>query len=191
MSEYQDHLPTWRHLHAKYDLSGRSLLEYGCGSGTRQLTKLFSRCHSVELWHHEFLSLDWFRNLSEEMSGGKWSGRDVEVCQEILEAERAIRGGRIDTRAFSGPAVDWLRGVIRADVEASRPYFVFVDPGIHMRGEIARIVMEERLARVVVVHDHAWPDDRYGYHLLADIGGWEMTIPVPGGLGTAVFEQRG
>jgi dTDP-4-dehydrorhamnose 3,5-epimerase len=193
MSNYIDHLPTWEALSKFHDFSRCTVLEYGCGVGTKTLCKLFKKCISVELYHEDFLLPNWFQQLSDELEQSQvsnWCGKLVRVDGSICQIEDDIRKNNlIQTRNLESPSKEFLKQVIQSDIEKHRPDVVFVDPGIHLRGEIARIIMENYWSPLVVLHDYNWQDDRYGYHLLKDIPNYSLSVPIPGGLGTAVYSQ--
>lgn len=191
MDLYTDHTPTWNVLANRHKLSHMTLLEYGCGLGTIPLCGLFRNCVSVELYHDKFLTTEWFNKVSGEIKKHgvhNWQGRVQEVSTQICNVEHEIRDLDIcKERTFEGSSVQELKYIVEQDIKKYNPHVVFVDPGIHMRGEIAKIIMDNYWANIVVVHDYNWPDCRYGYQLLQNPKDYIFELPVPGGLGTAVY----
>jgi hypothetical protein len=194
MSEYIDHLPTWQTLAGQHDFSNMTLLEYGCGAGTKTLCQLFKKCVSIELYDKSFLPPNWFLQLELQMrkdAVNNWEGKLVQVSENISNIEHQIRyQDLIITREYSGSVVDELKKIISNDVQTYQPDVIFIDPGIHARGEMARIIMENKWASLVIVHDYYWGDLRYGYHLIKETPHYAMSIPNPGGVGTAVYALK-
>jgi hypothetical protein len=189
METYTDHIPTWNALATTHEFSKMSVLEYGCGAGTRHLCSLFQKCHSVELYHPSFLTRKWFDELTVQLHDvPNWDGRAVEVVSDICEIENEIRNLHVyKERPYDANISAILSQIVEEDIRKYKPNVIFIDPGIHLRGEIGKLIMDNHWADMVVVHDYNWPDARYGYHLLKAPTDYALTIPVPGGTGTAVF----
>lgn len=122
------------------------LLELGLGEGTKFLLTLSPKVYSIELAclpeHHE-----WFDRIENELRGEEGWKPYLYECEDKYEV-------RVKTY------VSGQLGRIKPDV-------VFVDPGVHFRGDLVNLMMEKKV-KYIFAHDTKQGfDDESG-----DIYGW-------------------
>jgi hypothetical protein len=178
-SAYQDHLPSFKKLLEVVDTSThpKRLLEFGLGESTLEFVKMFDHVHSVELFSPNLVPKDWYYSIEKKLGDNpKWTADLVEMTPAMRKIEEEIRLKNIVNNRVWDPESELaqdIREIVVNAINASEPDIIFVDCGSHCRGEILKFIMtthEDYNANFLVAHDTSWPDLRYSYHLLQNLG---------------------
>lgn len=142
----------------------KNALEFGLGDGTEYLLDNVDYLLSVELSVSE-LNKDWtekIQNLLKERN--IWKLEYVECPQSIIDSNILIQKNQnqIDDKTY----LKDLHVLIDGYLTEKKWDLVFVDPGIHHRGDIVNRCMEKDID-IILAHDTKFPEI-YGYSLISN-----------------------
>lgn len=108
--DWQDFLQEQIQLHKP-----KTIVEFGLGEGTELFTRLADKVYSIELACRDE-HIEWFNKISEDLKDHeKWKGY-IHNCEDEYTSK--------------------VRAYINLQLGRIRPDFVFVDPGVHFRGQL-------------------------------------------------------
>ena len=145
----------------------RNMIEFGLGVGTPYLADNCEFLKSVELSLGEY-NLEWFNKTKDDMKGRKnWDCEYVEVNKKIFDANDRAQNLRFpleDTKYL----ID-LRKIVNKHLDEREYDFIFVDAGIHTRGDIVNMSFGK--ADIIAAHDTSRDPNRvlknvYGYNIV-------------------------
>lgn len=157
-TDWQPHLEEFI-LQKKNDI--KVVLELGLGEGTDTFVKLADMVYSIELLHfpeHE----GWFEKMQEKY-------KDVPNWKGYLH------------RCEKNEITNGVSGYLNLQVARIKPDFVFVDPGVHFRGDLVNLMMARGI-RYIAAHDTRQgfsqeENDIYGWgKIKAEEYGYEVVI---------------
>ncbi|MEK9767530.1 MAG: hypothetical protein VW683_01305 [Betaproteobacteria bacterium] len=163
--------------HAKYLLPKiqergvKTFLEFGLGDGTQHYLNAGLQVESVELSFDE--RSDWYDKCVERYSGSpNWNGTFVQIPESLRVMENNIRTDKnsdkiphrkVDQQLLIFKDQPWFDdwSAMLAPWSETTWDCVFVDPGIHLRSELA--VYFSTRAKMVAVHDIGNGHKMYGW----------------------------
>lgn len=144
-----------------------NMIEFGLGIGTPYLADNCQHLKSVELSLGSY-NLGWYEKTQELMKNYKnWESEYIIVNDKISDAnDRAqkLRFPLSDTKYL----VD-LEKIFNLSLGGLKYDFIFIDPGIHTRGDLVNMSFEK--ADIIAAHDTSRDHNRilqnvYGYNLV-------------------------
>lgn len=127
------------------DRGVKTVLEFGMGEGTQTLLDLCEKVVSVELQAIPELG-EWYDKCHELYSENPGWKSYLYKCKDEMNSM---------TRLYCGNTIKRIK-----------PDLVFVDPGVHFRGDLVNLCMQNRV-KLIVAHDTKQgfaEDDIYGWN---------------------------
>lgn len=147
----------------------KSILEFGLGLGTEFLCDNAKKVTSVELSVSD-LNKDWTEKTKEKLKDyTNWSLHYIEVPPEIVQANQNAIDNQYPLEDTSYLPV--LKELIDPFLKRKKYDLIFVDPGIHNRGDIVNLCFGK--ANIIAAHD----TDRSG-RVIKNIYGYNI-VDVP------------
>jgi len=156
-----DHYVTWRHsLNSIDKIEEKTILELGCGDGTKILLDKFKTVYSFEVARED----EWYKKCKEVYKDcANWHS-ECHLMKDIaglVEADDQIlkTGGAERKSEALIPFYELLEKFIpTTSVDA-----VLVDQGFHLRGETVMYFFEKQIS-YILVHDSTHADAIYGWN---------------------------
>jgi hypothetical protein len=149
--------------HQKVD----SILEFGLGVGTRFLLDNCQNLTSVELSKGDY-NKEWYLRTRENLKDYEnWKCDYIELPEDIIEADE-----RAQKLLFPLEDVSYLKSlkmITDPYLEDKKYDIIFVDAGIHTRGDIVNLSFNK--ADIIAAHDTSRKKERviqniYGYNIV-------------------------
>lgn len=156
-----DHLKPHEEIFKKYKIE--SMIEFGLGEGTRFFLDNLKEVVSVEIYTKDInlatkLRIpddSWMRTFGEKFASYKnWEIIFHDCGKDILEAEHDVTGhGNVERGA--DPRSDGykkeIRNLIKQLFKNKKYDYAFVDPGVHLRGDIVNALFGK--VKIIGAHD--------------------------------------
>ncbi|NGX30865.1 MAG: hypothetical protein K940chlam8_00219 [Chlamydiae bacterium] len=160
-SDYTDHI---RHFHKLFKQKKIStFLEFGLGKGTEYFLQHCDHVISVELLCSDDRS--WFEYCQKKLINyPHWKGVFVQGSDVIAQADR-LALEEIDPSSKVS-YLDELRltcDKILAQFSLDDLELVFIDPGIHLRGDLVNIMLKKNIP-IIAAHDTKVSEKVYGWN---------------------------
>lgn len=161
-----DHEPAFRALFAHRKFA--HVLEFGLGEGTRFFLEHAQQVHSVELVitdNPESSTHEWFDLCRKKFADyTNWKAENHLCSEAITQANAAVLEAH-DYPGGSGKAYySDLAQIVENALKASPVDLAFVDPAVHMRGDIVNLLLGR--VDVVVAHDTNCTPEIYGWNIV-------------------------
>ena len=145
-----------------------SVLEFGLGAGTKFLCDYVKDVVSVELSLGDY-NLEWTEKTKEQLKEyDNWKLNYIQVPDEIIASNQDAIDNRYPLKDTSYLPV--LEGLVSEFLTQKEYDIIFIDPGIHNRGDIVNMAFGH--APIVAAHD----TDRTG-RVLENIYGYNIVTP--------------
>lgn len=146
-----------------------SILEFGLGVGTEFLCDNAKKVISVELSVSD-LNKDWTEKTKEKLKDyTNWTLHYIEVPDEIIKSNQNAIDYKYPLKDTS--YLPTLKSLINKFLSRKKYDIIFVDPGIHNRGDIVNLCFGK--ANIIAAHD----TDRTG-RVIKNIYGYNI-VKVP------------
>lgn len=137
-----------------------TIIELGCGEGTKYLTDNFKKVISIEFSRYPYD----FTVTSPNHTFVK-----IEASQETIEKDDVL----IETRGETRPDFNYEIKMLLDEIKKYKADMIFVDFGFHFRGEVVNYLVAFGKIKLIAFHDTNFP--YYGYSLTslkkAQVGG--------------------
>jgi len=167
-----DHFQDHQDLIKRYNIN--SVIEFGVGEGTNVfLENCTGKITSVELLTTDYIKAkqlkistdEWVNySINEFKKYDNWSAIKYEVQSSILDAEYDVtgKGNRGVIRGNSPSNIDYIQELTNLinTLNISEYDMAFVDPGIHLRGDIVNLLFNK--IDIITAHDF-YTKEIYGY----------------------------
>lgn len=131
----------------------KTILELGCGRGTKTLCDTFKYVYSFETWHND----EWYEYTLRELQDKKnWSSYYKDFSYYGLSGD-AIRP---QTKAFEKYNKELEQWVDLSTVDVA-----FVDQGFYLRGESVNYFMSRNIP-IIFAHDTNKIPHKYGWDVI-------------------------
>ena len=144
-----------------------NFLEFGLGVGTEFLLENCEKVTSVELSLGSY-NLEWYEKTKEKLKDyDNWESHYVNVPEEISNADQRAQKLRFPLEDTKYLKV--LKKITDPFISNSAYDFIFVDAGIHLRGDLVNISFDK--ADIIAAHDTSRDHNRvlkniYGYNIV-------------------------
>jgi hypothetical protein len=145
----------------------RNMLEFGLGNGTEFLLDHCNTVTSVEISLGDY-NKSWYSMCLKKYSHyNNWNPIYIEACDEIREANEIAQKNRYPISYNKHLSkLEEITDLVLSDHEYDA---IFVDAGIHNRGDILNLVMGK--APIIAAHDSSRDENRilkniYGYNIV-------------------------
>jgi hypothetical protein len=146
-----------------------SVLEFGLGLGTQYLCDHANKVTSVELSTGEF-NLEWTNKVKEILKDyDNWNLHYIEIPEEIKKANLDAIENKYPLTDVSYLPV--LKKLLNPYLYRKKYDIIFIDPGIHNRGDIVNLCFGK--AKIIAAHD----TDRMG-RIIKNIYGYNI-VDIP------------
>ena len=166
LPQAQDWVPYFAKLFEYIELN--SVLEFGLGLGTEFWCDNIKKVKSVELSVSDF-NLEWTNKTKEKLKNyDNWECKYISLPQEIIDANQNAIDNKYpldDTEYLSV-----LENIVTPFMKEYEYDIIFVDPGIHNRGDIVNFAFG--YAPIIACHD----SDRTG-RVIKNIYGYNIVNP--------------
>jgi hypothetical protein len=127
----------------------KNLLEFGLGDGTEFLLDYCEFVKSVELSLGDF-NLNWFDQTRKKLgSYTNWECAYQEVSEVIKKADMTAQASLYPLADLQ--YLDSLKSIIKPHLDEKKWDFIFIDAGIHTRGDIVNFCFGK--ADIIAAHD--------------------------------------
>lgn len=138
------------------------MLEFGLGNGTEFLADYVGYLQSVELAVNEGHK-QWYDTISSKLQSYKnWKSEFILCPESIVNADIEVLKNK-NYNATDKSYLPLLKNIVQPYLQESWD-LVFVDPGIHLRGEMISWCIEKNIP-IIVNHDTEF-QTLYGYDLI-------------------------
>jgi len=155
-----EHFVSWRYLLNSIEkIEEKTILELGCGEGTKILLDKFKKVYSFEMARED----EWYKKCQEDYkSYSNWHsefhfmkdiGLDV-ADNKVLESRGLVRQTEVLTAFYE---------LLEKFVPTNTMDVVLVDQGFHMRGETVMYFFEKQIP-YILIHDITHADAIYGWN---------------------------
>ena len=166
-NDAQDWVQYFERIFKKVEIN--SVLEFGLGLGTQFLCDNVKQVTSVELSTGDF-NLEWTNKIKEILKEyNNWTLHYIDIPEEIKIANQNAIENRYPLTDTSYIPV--LKKLLNSYLYRKKYDIIFVDPGIHNRGDIVNLCFGK--AKIVAAHD----TDRTG-RIIKDIYGYNI-VDIP------------
>ena len=166
-NDAQDWVQYFERIFKKVEIN--SVLEFGLGLGTQFLCDNVKQVTSVELSTGDF-NLEWTNKIKEILKEyNNWTLHYIDIPEEIKIANQNAIENRYPLTNTSYIPV--LKKLLNPYLYRKKYDIIFVDPGIHNRGDIVNLCFGK--AKIVAAHD----TDRTG-RIIKDIYGYNI-VDIP------------
>ena len=166
LTQAQDWVPYFAKLFEYIEIN--SVLEFGLGLGTEFWCDYVSKVKSVELSVSDF-NLEWTNKTKEKLKEyDNWECKYISLPQEIIESNQ----NAIDKK-YPLDDIEYLpvlKDIVTPFMKEREYVIIFVDPGIHNRGDIVNFAFGH--APIIACHD----SDRTG-RVIKNIYGYNIVNP--------------
>jgi|688.fasta_scaffold255744_2 hypothetical protein len=144
-----------------------NFLEFGLGVGTEFLLENCEKVTSVELSLGSY-NLEWYEKTKEKLKDyDNWESHYVNVPEEISNADQRAQKLRFPLEDTKYLKV--LKKITDPFISNSAYDFIFVDAGIHLRGDLVNLSFDK--ADIIAAHDTSRDHNRvlkniYGYNIV-------------------------
>lgn len=128
-----------------------TIIELGCGEGTKYLTDNFKEVISIEFSRYPYD----FTVTSPNHTFVK-----LEASQETIEKDDVL----IETRGETRPDFNDEIELLFDEIKKYKADMIFVDFGFHFRGEVVQVLIDWGKIKIIAYHDSNEP--YYGYNRL-------------------------
>lgn len=162
----QDWVPYFEELFDTIEVN--SFLEFGLGVGTEFLCDNAKKVTSVELSLGDY-NLEWTNKTKETLKDyTNWELNYIQVPEEIIKSNQSAIDNKYPLSDLS--YLSTLRDIVYPFMENKNHDVIFVDAGIHNRGDIVNFAFDH--APIVACHD----SDRTG-RIIRNIYGYNIVNP--------------
>jgi len=170
-SRYIDWRPI---LNSIPDTEQKTILELGCGSGTKYLVKSFKHVYSYETNSRD-PNGDWFNVTHKENTpSNKWDGKFVTEFSTIKSHITDL------------PVL--LKDILQF-VSLNKIDVVFVDPGFAQRAECVLFFMKHNVP-YIFTHDTNTEPNLYNWKLLHNTPNYSLIEEIKTGQGTQLYKRN-
>lgn len=144
-----------------------NMVEFGLGVGTPYLADNSGYLKSIELSLGSY-NLQWYQQTVESMKKHKnWDCVYIEVNDQIIQANENAQKLRFPLQDVG--YLDELNNLVLPLITDKKYDFIFVDAGIHTRGDLVNISFHK--ADIIAAHDTSRDPNRilknvYGYNIV-------------------------
>lgn len=161
----------------------KTILELGCGAGTKYLIENFKQVHSWETWADD----KWFNYSKEDYSqSSNWKGyfKDFKHWGFDITEENLLNSGGLsrDTTALDKYWIEMLNNIDIKTIDVA-----FVDQGFHLRAETINRFFELGIP-YIFYHDSNCGHSLYGWGLINKPDDYSQLV-LPSGQGTVLFHK--
>jgi len=158
-NQYTDHV---QHLKKLFDMVKiKSVLEFGCGYGTKYLLDNCTQVTSVEIVLPDQTN-EWFLQTKQLFSGyNNWMPLIKYGNINLQKANLFCIRERKDPALRDGYYLLELKNICDELFTQNTYEMAFVDPGFHMRGDLVNELFDR--VSIIVAHDTSYGHDAYGW----------------------------
>ncbi len=168
-----------------------NFLEFGLGVGTEFLLENCKKVTSVELSLGSY-NLEWYEKTKKKLKDyNNWESHYINVSDEISDADQRAQKLRFpleDTKYLED-----LKKMTGPFLNDSVYDFIFVDAGIHLRGDLVNLSFNK--ADIIAAHDTSRDTNRilkniYGYNIVRVPSNYEEIHFEDTYMGTTVWVKK-
>lgn len=182
---YTDHVRYFRKIFEKVNIP--SFLEFGLGNGTKYFLDHCEKVTSCEILLPS-QSDGWFRHTFEMFSkANNWVPLLKNTTPGMQRADAMARDEKKDPALYDASYLLELKDLCDELFAVNSFDMVFVDPGIHCRGDLVNELFQR--AAIIVAHDTGYGSKEYGWYKIQTPSNYEK-ITFMEGCGTTFWVRK-